>query len=151
MADPYIEYYVRQSKGQSFHQEGFGFINMDTYSGPYAQQGCGLGSLLSGFFSRLIPFGKSMLPVIGKAAWESGKEAVKEIASGQDGPTVLRKRGREAAANIIRGVADKMAGGKRRKMSGKGRVQNKLTPRRNSIHLIPFKHRKIRGRPTIMD
>jgi hypothetical protein len=133
--NPYSEYFIREAKGQLHEQMGDG---LDVFQGPYSQRGCGLGSLFSSFFSRFIPFAKSMLPVIGRSAWESGKDAVREIASGEHGPTVLRKRGKEFGAKILHGVADKMTGGRLKKKRAK------------KLHCLPKVH-KIRRIGTIFE
>lgn len=103
--DLYEEYYSRQNGGE-----------IPVFAGRRFQQGHGLGSVLSGFFRRLVlPFvkthGKNMLT----SAMKTGMEVAGDVMEGQSLKESAKKRVPEGIKRTVRNVINQSGSGRRKR------------------------------------
>ena len=91
-----------------FRQRG-GFIGH-----PY-QRGAGLGGIFRTIFRAILPMAKTAGKFVGKTMLRSGADAATDLLEGHNLKQVMKRRGRQAAGDLMQEAANKMKGGKRRK------------------------------------
>jgi hypothetical protein len=91
------------------------------FEGMRYQRGSGLGSLFRGFLRMILPaaktLGKSAVKAIGREALSSGSELAGDVLRGEDIKVALKKRGRNAAGNLLTKAGQKLS------QAGSGKVQ----------------------------
>lgn len=99
-------------------QRGSGF------SGSAYQRGAGLGSIFRSLFRAILPVAKSAGRAIGKRALKAGAEIATDLINGQSPEQTVKRRGRQAATDLLEKAAIKLRGGKIGSIKGK----KKATP-----------------------
>lgn len=85
----------------SFQQSGNGYL-----AGKRFQRGFGFGGFLSGLFRSALPILKS----VGKSALKTGISVAGDVLEGEKVDSSLKRRGRTAAAGLLRGGEELLDG-----------------------------------------
>jgi hypothetical protein len=90
-----------------FYQVGGGFHGL-----PFHTRGGGLGSIFRNILRMLMPIAKSAVKASGKEALSTVARIASDVVAGESFPESVEKQGRAGTARLMRRAADKVEGGR---------------------------------------
>jgi hypothetical protein len=93
----------------------FRFLQKGGFIGRPYQRGGGLGGIFRALFRAILPIAKTAGKFVGKTMLRSGADVATDLLEGQNAKASFKRRGRQAAGDLMQEAANKMKGGKRRK------------------------------------
>lgn len=109
-------------------QAGSGFVGS-----PY-QRGGGLGSLFRTLFRAIIPMAKSAGRTVGKQALKTGAQVATDILAGENVKQAVKRRGRQATADLFRIGADKIEPKGRKRQTKAKTIKGPASKRKRLIN-----------------
>lgn len=143
MSDQYTLYYLRQAEGR----------NGGSYHSA-TMKGDGLGSFLGNLFRRIFPLLSSGAKAVGKQAFSTGVNLLKDALNGRSIKESMHDRVSEAGRNLTSAAAKKMedmvGNGYKRKKRTKKR-QSRSNVKRRKVSKKPYKKKVLKRKPKKRD